>query len=143
MADRSQRWAPQQRARRRALQALYQWQITGQDTSEIVVQFNETQDFEGVDHELFKTLVFGTAREAAELREWLEPAMHRPWDQCEVIERVALLLGAWQLRNDPNLPTEVILDESTDLAKRFGSENGHAYVNAVLNRLAKPDAGAS
>jgi N utilization substance protein B len=62
--------------------------------------------------------------------------MDRPLQQCDVMERVILLLGAWQLINDPSLPYQVILEESVDLAKRFGSPQSRIYVNAVLDHAA-------
>jgi N utilization substance protein B len=37
----------------------------------------------------------------------------------------------------PELPFRVVVDECVDLAHRFGSEQGHAYINAVLDRAAR------
>jgi len=48
-----------------------------------------------------------------------------------------LMIGAWELLDCPELPYRVVLDESVDLARRFGSEQGHAYVNAVLDQAAR------
>ena len=53
------------------------------------------------------------------------------------MERVVLRIGAWELINCLDMPFRVILDESVDLANRFGSEQGHSYINAVLDKAAK------
>lgn len=130
-------WEPRRRARRRALQALYQWQMTGQEAGEIIAQFRATQDFANVDTELFEALVQGVITACPELGERLQAVLDRPLDQCDVMERVLLLLGAWQLLHDSELPMEVVIDESVDLAKRFGSEQSPKYVNGVLDRAAR------
>lgn len=130
-------WEPRRRARRRALQALYQREIAGSDVKDIIVQFLETQDFEGVDTDHFKALVHGVDQEREALAESLQPLLDRPFGQLDTMERILLLLGAWQFRNDPGTPWQVILDESVDLANRFGSAQTHLYVNAVLDRAAR------
>ena len=126
-----------QRARRRALQALYQWQITQQDAEEIVVQFREAQDMSQVDDELFENLVRGVIRERDKLDARLLPFLDRPMDQVDLMEKVVLRLGAWQLLHCPEVPFRVLLDESIDLAHRFGAEQGHAFINGVLDKAAK------
>ena len=48
-----------------------------------------------------------------------------------------LRLGAWELLHYPEVPFRVILDEAIDLAHRFGAEQGHAFVNGVLDKAVK------
>jgi len=136
MSKKSQ-FEPRKRARRRALQAIYQWQITHQDASEIYRQFCEVQDLSQVDEEYFEQLLRGVTGEKERLDEALEPFLDRPMEQVDVMERVVLMIGAWELRNCPETPYRVVLDESVDLAHRFGSEQGHSYVNAVLDKAAR------
>ena len=69
--------------------------------------------------------------------EALQPFMDRPMEQVDLMERVVLGIGAWELLNCPELPFRVVLDESVDLARRFGSEQGYSYVNAVLDKAAR------
>lgn len=130
-------WEGRKRARRRALQALYQWQLNPTEPGDLVDQFLEAQDFSGVDQDLFRRLVLGVIDTHESLAARLQPCMDRPLTQCDVMERVVLLLGAWQLLHDRELPARVVLDESVALAARFGSEQGRAYVNAVLDRAAR------
>jgi N utilization substance protein B len=130
----SANWEPQRRARRRALQALYQWQISQQAVSDIIRQFHETQDFGHVDKELFEQLVREVSEGAGELESWLQPSMDRPFSQCDVMERVILLIGAWHLLKRPDVPYQVTINESIDLANRFGSGQSPSYVNGVLDR---------
>jgi N utilization substance protein B len=128
---------PVQRARRRALQALYQWQLTGQDAGVILLQFRQTQDFKGVDHDYFEQLVRGVIHQQQQLDEKLQPFLDRSLTVVDAIEKNILRLAAWELLHQPQLQFAIVIDEAVDLAHRFGAEQGHAYVNGVLDRAAR------
>lgn len=130
-------YEPRSRARRRALQAIYQWQMTGQEAYDILQQFREMQDMRGVDDAHFEALVRGVAGGADELDAALQPFLDRDPGQLEPMERAVLRIGAWELLHCPEQPFRVVLRECVDLADRFGSAQGHAYVNAVLDRAAR------
>lgn len=136
------RFEPRSRARRRALQALYQWQMTGQDAREILQQFHAAQDMTGVDEAHFENLLLGVSSGREGLDRELQPFLDRPIDQVDLMEQVVLRIGAFEMLNCLESPFRVVLDECVDLAHRFGSEQGHAYVNAVLDKAAivwRPD----
>ena len=135
--SRHKRFESRSRARRRALQALYQWQMTGQEPGVILAQFRAVQDMKGVDEAYFETLLRGVVAGQENLDERLGPFLDRPIAQVDVMERVVLRIGAYELLNCPELPFRVVLDECVDLAHRFGSEQGHSYVNAVLDKAAR------
>ncbi len=130
-------YEPRRRARRRALQAIYQWQMTGQEPGEILRQFLEIQDMKGVDVDYFELLLLGVGGNSDDLDEALAPLLDRPAAQLDEMERAVLRIGAYELRHCPELPFRVVLDECVDLSQRFGSEQGHAYVNAVLDKAAR------
>ena len=125
------------RARRRALQALYQWHLTGQDVGGILAQFREEQDFSNVDTELFATLVRKVSRDQNVINENIEPFLDRPLKQLDVIEHVILSIGVYELINSIEVPHQVVIDEAINLAKLFGAEQGHSFINGVLDKAAK------
>jgi N utilization substance protein B len=131
------RFESRRRARRRALQALYQWHMTGQDADEILGQFREEQDFSNVDTELFASLVRKVIRNQEELNEKIAPFLDRPVKQLDVIEHVILSIAAYELLYTIEVPFEVVIDESINLAKQFGAEQGHSFVNGVLDKAAR------
>jgi N utilization substance protein B len=131
------RFESRRRARRRALQALYQWHLTGQEVGEILDQFREVQDFSNVDTELFATLVRKVSKDQAEIDERIKPFLDRPVAQLDVIEHVILSIGAYELLNSIEVPHQVVIDEAINLAKQFGAEQGHSFVNGVLDKAAK------
>jgi N utilization substance protein B len=128
---------PRKRARRRALQAIYQWQMTGQDASDILQQFRAVQDMSGVDEKHFEQLLRGISREQEKLDGEIEPFLDRPFKQVDIMEQVVLRIGAFEMLHCPEMPFRVVVDECVDLAHRFGSEQGHAYINAVLDKAAR------
>lgn len=128
---------PRRRARRRAVQALYQWQLTRQDAESIIGQFLEEQDFKAVDLDLFRALVKGVMGANETLERHLQQFLDRPFEKLDVTEAVILRMAAFELLNHPDVPFQVVLDEAIDLARRFGAEQGYSFVNAVLDRAAR------
>lgn len=131
------RFEPRRRARRRALQAIYQWQMTRQDAGDILQQFRAVQDMSGVDEDHFEKLLRGVSSGRESLDGEIQPFLDRPFEQVDLMEQVVLRIGAFEMLHCPELPFKVVVDECVDLAHRFGSEHGHAYINAVLDRAAR------
>jgi N utilization substance protein B len=131
------RFEPRKRARRRALQAIYQWQITAQDASEILSQFRAAQDMNGVDEEHLEELLRGVISRQEDLDQALQPFLDRPFDQVDQMERAVLRIGAYELLHCLEMPFRVVLDECVDLGGRRIIKKGHAFVNAVLDKAAR------
>lgn len=122
------------RARRRALQAVYAWQISGGGSQQVIAQFAHEQAHEVADLEYFEDLVRGVIAERAGLDEALAPYLDRGVEEVDAIERAVLRLAAYELLHRQDVPYRVVLNEAIEIAKRFGSEHGHTYVNGVLDR---------
>ena len=124
------------RARRRALQAIYAWQVAGGDARQVVAQFAHEQAREIADLEYFEDLVRGVVGRVAQLDDALVPYLDRDIAQVDPIERAALRIAAYELLHRPDVPYRVVINEAIDSTKRFGSEHGHTYVNGVLDKAA-------
>lgn len=131
------RRGPRHRARKRAVQALYQWHVTGQEAGDILAQFREMQSAARDDGAYFETLVRQVVEHAEALDEALAPFVERSAGQVDPVERSVLRLAAWELRECPEVPWRVVLDEAVELAHLFGATHGHSFVNAVLDRAAR------
>jgi N utilization substance protein B len=125
------------RARHYAVQALYQWQLAGQDVGDIVAQFLTGPEAAKFDNEYFRALLRGVTTHAAELAAHLSPHVDRPIAQIDPVERAILRLGAYELAHHPEVPYRVAINEAVELAKTFGAEEGHKYVNGVLDKVAR------
>lgn len=129
--------SPRRVAREFALQGLYQWIYTGAAPAVVLRNLSEMEGFEGADREFLAAELAGTIGQAEDLRARLEPLADRKWDDVSPVERAILLLGAWELVHNPEIPYRVTLNEAIELGKRFGGTDGHKYVNGVLDRLAQ------
>ncbi|KGP63426.1 antitermination protein NusB [Legionella norrlandica] len=125
------------RARKLALQALYQWLMSGTDLHEIEAQFRAINNMDKVDGEYFCRLLYGIPAQVDSLEANLLPYLDREVSALNPIELTTLRIGAFELFHCPEIPYKVILDESISLTKEFGSQEGYRYVNGVLNNLAK------
>ncbi|MGN6228502.1 MAG: transcription antitermination factor NusB [Dyella sp.] len=128
--------AARSRARRRALQALYAWQLSGSHMNAVIEQFRHEQDMEIADLEYFEDLLHGVERHVDALDASLRPHIDREVSQIDPIERAALRLAAYELGYRPDVPYRVVINEAIEVTKRFGADHGHSYVNGVLDKLA-------
>jgi len=124
------------RARRRALQAIYAWQISGGNAQSVIAQFAHEQAREIADLAYFEALVHGVLDHRKSLDEALDPFVDRGIDEVDAIERAALRVAAYELLYRQDVPYRVVINEAIESTKRFGSEHGHTYVNGVLDRAA-------
>ena len=124
------------RSREFALQALYQWQLSGDTADVLEKQLRAAKGFEKLDEAYFLKLLRGAISGAHELEQQLQPYLDRPLKQLSPIEHGILLLGAYELAHQPDVPYKVVINEAVELAKSFGGTEGHKYVNGVLDKLA-------
>lgn len=128
--------ANRRKARRIALQALYQWQMTGDSVAAIELQFVSDNDPETTDLGYFRDLFGGVVRTVDELDERLGGFVSRPFKDVDLVEKSVLRLGAYELLYHPELPYKIVINEGIELAKTFASEESHKFVNGVLDKLA-------
>ena len=128
--------AARSRSRRRALQALYAWQLADSPINQVIEQFRNEQDMEVADLEYFEDLVRGVEKNLGTLDEALAAYLDRDIAQVDPIERAVLRIAAYELRHRPDVPYRVVINEAIETTKRFGSEHGHTYVNGVLDHAA-------
>ena len=124
-------------ARKLAMQALYQWQLTQQDAVEIKQQYLESDDSAGVDEDHFVELLTQAIARHEEITTALKPFVDRPLEQLDPVEAAILMIGMYELQRRLDIPYRVVINEGVDLCKRFGATDAHKYINAVLDRAAR------
>lgn len=124
------------RARRRALQAVYAWQLSHTAINKVIDQFQNEQDMEVADQDYFEDLVRGVEANLGTLDEALSHFLDRDIAQVDPIERAVLRIAAYELRHRIDVPYRVVINEAIETTKRFGSEHGHTFVNGVLDHAA-------
>lgn len=120
-------------AREVVLQALYAWQLAGGDAA---AHAETLEGWVRCDRAFAAELVRGVAgaRQALEAR--IAPHLDRPIGALSPVERALLLMGAWELAEQPGTPFRVVLNEAVELGKLYGGTDGYKFVNGVLEKLA-------
>lgn len=124
-------------ARRYALQAMYQWQISGTPIDAIEMEFLRYHIDKQLDLPYFKELIHGIYQHQQSIDNEMKPFLGRALQEIDPIELAVLRLAIYELINRPDVPYRVIINEALELTKKFGSVEGHKFVNGILDRVAK------
>ncbi|MDP8078557.1 transcription antitermination factor NusB [Phocoenobacter skyensis] len=128
--------SPRRRARECAVQALYSWFISKNSIEEVEVSFMTDQDMKGVDVPYFRKLLLGTVEHITEVDEAFQPYLDRSQDDLDPIEYSILRVASYELKFQLDVPYKVVINEAIEVAKVFGSDDSHKYVNGILDKLA-------
>ncbi|NKI74999.1 transcription antitermination factor NusB [Dickeya sp. CFBP 2040] len=126
--------AARRRARECAVQALYSWQLSKNDIADVELQFLSEQDVKGVDIAYFRELLAGVATLAEKLDAQMAPYLSRQLEELGQVERAVLRLAVYELSKREDVPYKVAINEAIELAKVFGAEDSHKFVNGVLDK---------
>jgi len=129
------KWA-RRKARRALVQAVYQWQMAGGTPAEIEAEYTANGSLDKADEAFFHELLGGVLRHTAEIDALLAPVIDRTISELSNVERAVLRLATRELESRIDVPYRVVIDEYVELTKLFGAEEGHKFVNGVLDRLA-------
>lgn len=124
------------RAREFALQALYQYILSGNDATDIDLFTRDLSGFHKADAAHYDALLHGCIEHAAALDALIEPKLDRKLAEISPIEHAVMWIGTYEFQHCIDVPWRVVLNECIELAKEFGGTDGHKYVNGVLNGLA-------
>ncbi|AMW16107.1 transcription antitermination factor NusB [Glaesserella parasuis] len=128
--------SPRRRARECAVQALYSWYISQNNIEQVELAFVTDQDMQGVDMPYFRKLLRGTVENVDAIDDILRPYLDRADNELDPIERTILRLAGYELKFELDVPYKVAINEAIEVAKVFGSDDSHKYVNGVLDKLA-------
>jgi N utilization substance protein B len=124
-------------ARKAAVQALYQWQMAGQNLAEIERQFVEEERLKDAQKSYFIELFYGVPKNLDAIDQALSEFVDRPVDAIDPVERAILRIGVYELLHRLDMPYRVVLNEGINLAKYFGADGSHKYINGILDKVAQ------
>lgn len=125
------------RARRNAVQALYQWDLTGQKASSIQASFIPDERLTGRHQSYFETLIKETPANIALIDATIAQYADRPVDKLDPLEKSILRVGVYELQFQLDVPQNVVVNEAIEIAKLFCADHGYKYVNGVLDKVVK------
>jgi len=124
-------------ARRAAVQALYQWDLTQQHAQDIEKSFAQIHDMVNVDRKYLTETLKKIPDHQDELEELITPVIGREFKTLDPVERAILRLGSYELKYRSDVPTKVVINEMIELAKVFGSDHSYKFINGVMDKLGK------
>jgi N utilization substance protein B len=124
-------------ARLKVVQALYQMQMTDHSRSELLSQFRSHEEYQRIDKHYFIETLKSIFDNQNEIASGIQKFIDRPVDQLDPVEMGILMVGYYELQMKHDIDIPVIIDEAVNLAKCFGSIDGHKYINAILDKAAK------
>ncbi|MBX3709583.1 MAG: transcription antitermination factor NusB [Gammaproteobacteria bacterium] len=124
-------------ARRYALQAMYQWQVADTSIHDIEAEFLHYHIDKKLDLIYFKELIYGVPKYQHEIDHEMELFLDRPLHEIDPVELAVLRLATYELIKRLDVPYRVVINEALELTKKFGSVEGHKFVNGILDRIAK------
>ncbi|MFB2539413.1 MULTISPECIES: transcription antitermination factor NusB [unclassified Acinetobacter] len=129
-------YAAKRKARRFAVQGLYEWKLSGNPSHEIEARTRAENAMHKVDLNYYHELLSQVIAEHDSLDALLNDVLDRNTEQLDAVELAILRLGTYELREHIEIPYRVVLDEAIELAKHFGGADSHKYINGVLDKVA-------
>jgi N utilization substance protein B len=124
------------KARHYAMQALYQWSMTGADLNAIEAEFHADNDMSKADVEYFRDIFRGVAKNLDTVEASFEPHLDRKIDDLDPVSRALLRMSSYELQNRIDVPYKVVINESVALAKKFGPTDAYKFINGILDKTA-------
>jgi N utilization substance protein B len=126
------------KSREFAIQAIYSWQMTGNSIQDVELHIASENKMDKVDVDYFQQLIRGVCKAATELDENMKPylGLSHTLEELDMVEKAVLRLGFYELINCMDVPYKVVINEAIELAKAFGAEESHKFINGVLDKAA-------
>jgi N utilization substance protein B len=129
--------AARRMARHYAMQGLYQWQMAGNNLNAIEAEFRTDNDMKNVDVDYFHELLHGVPQYLSEVEELFAPFLvERSLTELDPVTEALLRMASYELKYRIDVPYKVVINEAVSLAKKFGAEDSHKFINGVLDRAA-------
>nr|WP_060828907.1 transcription antitermination factor NusB [Aggregatibacter actinomycetemcomitans] len=128
--------SPRRRARECAVQALYSWAISKNSPEIVELNFITEQDMKGVDTPYFRKLFRQTVENVEAVDATMQYYLDRTLEELDPIEKAILRLAVYELQFEANVPYKVVINEAIEVAKVFGADESHKYINGVLDKIA-------
>lgn len=136
MTEQVKKISPRRRARECAVQALYSWAISQNSPEIIELNFMTEQDMKGVDTRYFCKLFRQTVENVEAVERTMQGYLDRSLAELDPVEKAVLRLAVYELQFEVDVPYKVVINEAIEVAKVFGADESHKYINGVLDKIA-------
>ena len=129
--------AAKRRARKRLVQALYQWQLNTSPAQDIINQFLTEQDMGKVDQVFFQKSLHGIIDDIEMITEEITSQIDRSSYAVGEVEKAIMMIAIFEFKNHQETPYKVILNEAIELAKQYGGDGAHTFINGTMHKSSK------
>ena len=137
MNDKARFIKQRKHARDKAMQALYQWQLSGEELDWIRDHYQQEQGVAAGDEAYFLELLYQVPAQVEDLDARFKRHVTHQTDHLDPIETNILRIATYELLNHPEIPYKAVINEAVNLAKTYGADDGHKFVNGVLDPLSR------
>lgn len=123
------------------MQTLYEWDFKSGKTQALEIAKRNIKNFiEDCDEKFIINNITGIIENVDKIDKIItDAAPEWPLDQIGVIDKTILRAAIYELMFDKEMPPKVVINESVELAKSYGSESSSKFINGVLGTLFKND----
>ncbi len=125
------------KARELAVQAVYSWQLSGNNVADVELHFINENSKRRFDIEYFQLLFRGVCLNTSDIDAAIAPHVARPLDEVDHVEKAILRIAVFELKESKDVPYKVVINEAIEIAKSFAADDSHKFVNGVLDKVVK------
>lgn len=135
MNDKARFIKKRRHARDKAMQALYQWQLSGEELDWIRDHYQQEQGVSAGDEDYFLELLYRIPADVTALDSRYRKYVKNFADHLDPIETSILRIATYELEKHLEIPYKVVINEAVNLARTYGADDSHKFVNGVLDPL--------
>ncbi len=125
------------RSRELAAQAIYSWQLTGNKIADVEEAMLEESDVKSFDVNFFRKLINGVETNIEAIDQAYRPHLARDMEELDNVEKSILRVACYELCECRDVPYRVVINEAIEVAKVFGADESHKFINGVLDKAVK------
>jgi N utilization substance protein B len=111
--------------------------MSGNDIKQVELNYATTNDMNSVDMGYLQDILYGVANDVENIDATYKPYLGRLPEELDPIEKSIMRLATFELTKRIDTPFKVIINESIELAKTFGAEDSHKFINGALDKAVK------
>lgn len=125
------------KSRELALKAVYRGMVNAGELKQVFAEMKDDPEYSKADEAYFQQLLQGVTDNRSALDQQIAVYIDRTLVELSPVEHAILWIASYELMYDPSIPYRVAINEGVELAKLYGGQDGHKYINGVLDKVAE------
>jgi N utilization substance protein B len=126
------------KARELALQMLFQHDMSGNQTAEIIATFEELQKSKPNTREFATKIFQGTVENLEKIDDMIQnQAENWRLSRMAAVDRNIIRMSVYEFLHETDTPKLVVIDEAIEIAKKYGTQKSSQFINGILDGILK------